>query len=130
VQLQLNELHERIVAVGAKTPNDFRQLLQGEDTYRLLKERMARLSHVASIAFIDNTGVIVNSTNQWPTPHTDLSDREKFQYVRNHNDQRIYISNPVVDRFKGMPTLFFYKRLNDGNNEFIGAITIGVRLSY
>jgi diguanylate cyclase (GGDEF)-like protein len=130
VELLLNELHDRIEVVGARTPNDFRRFLQGEDTHQLLKERMARLSHVASISLVDKTGVIVNSTNQWPTPHADLSDREHFQHVKNNDDRRIYISNPVIDRLKGMPTIFFYKRVNDDNNEFIGAITIGVRLNY
>ncbi len=130
VELLLNELKGRIYSSGARTPNDFRRLLQGEDTYQLLVERMARISHVAIISLVDKTGVIVNSTNQWPTPHTDISDREHFQHIKNNDDQRIYISKPVVDRFKGIPTLFFYKRVNDDNNEFLGAITIGIRLKY
>lgn len=130
IELMLNELEERIEALGAKTSNDFRQLVQTEGTFELLNERIKRLSHVATISLIDKTGLIVNSTNQWPMPHTDISDREHFQHVKNNDDQRIYISKPVFDRFTGIPTLFFYKRMNDHNNEFLGAITIGIRLNY
>jgi diguanylate cyclase (GGDEF)-like protein len=130
IELMLDELEERIETLGAKTPNNFRRLLQGEDTYQLLTERLARLSHVATISLVDENGVIVNSTNQWPMPHTDLSDREHIQYVKNNADHNIYISNPTADRFKGIPTLFFLKRLNGAGNSFLGAIVIGIRLNY
>ena len=36
IDLMLNELHERIEVLGARTPNDFRRLLQSEDTHQLL----------------------------------------------------------------------------------------------
>ena len=91
---------------------------------------MARLSHVATISLVDKNGVIVNSTNQWPMPPTDISDREHFQHVKNNNIQGIYISSPITDRFKGIQTIFFYKRVNDTNNKFLGIISIGVRLNY
>ena len=130
IDLLLNDVQERIEVLGAKTPNDFRRLLKGEDTYRLLTERIARLTHVASISLVDKNGEIVNSTNQWPMPPTDLSDREHFQHVKNNNIQGIYISSLITDRFKGMQTIFFAKRINDANNEFLGIISIGVRLSY
>ena len=130
IDLLLNEVHDRVNQLGVRTQNDFRRLLQGEDTYRLLTERMARLSHIATISLVDNHGVIVNSTIQWPMPPTDISDREHFQHVKNNNIQGIYISSPITDRFKGIQTIFFYKRVNDTNNEFLGIISIGVRLNY
>ena len=130
IDLMLHELQERIEVLGAKTPNEFRRLLQGEDTYQLLKERMAHLSHVASISLVDKNGVIVNSTSQWPLSPTNVSDREHFKYLKNNNDRAIYLSTPVGDRFNGIQTIFFAKRINDANNEFLGLGTIGVRLSY
>src|SRR5712691_1458065 len=48
IDLTFNELRERIEVLGVKTPNDFRRLLRGEDTYQRLMERMALLSHVAT----------------------------------------------------------------------------------
>jgi diguanylate cyclase (GGDEF)-like protein len=130
IDLVLNEVHDRLSQLDVKTPNDFRRQLQGEDTYRLLTERMARLSQVASISLIDKNGIIVNSTAQWPMPPTDISDREHFKYVKKNNIQDIYISSPITERTGGMPTVFFYKRVNDANNEFLGIISIGVRLNY
>ncbi len=130
IDLMFNELQERIKVLGARTPNDFRRLLQGEDTHQLLTERMARLSHVASISLTDKNGWMVSSTNKWPLPPTDLSAREHYQHLKNNNDQGIYVTSPVGDRFKGIQTIYFAKRINDTNNEFLGMITIGIQLSY
>ncbi len=96
----------------------------------MLLERMSRLSNLRLIALVDNNGRLINTTNQWPFPPTDLSDREYFQHFKNHDDQSIHISDPVADRLKGVQTVMFSKRLNDSNNEFLGVIVIGVSLNY
>ena len=130
IDLMLDELQERITAQGARTQNEFRRRLQGEDTFHLLTERMVHLSHITLIALVDKNGWLVNSTNRWPLPPTNVSDREHFQHVKTHNDGSIYISSPIVDRLKGIPTILFNKRINDANDEFLGVIVIGVRMSY
>ena len=130
IELVLNDLRERINASSTSSPQDLRQLLQGDDTHQLLTERSARLSHISFISIVDKEGWIVNSTNQWPVRPTNVADRAHFQYVKNHNESGIYISDPVHDRLKGIQTLLFIKRINDANNEFLGAVAVGVRLSY
>ena len=130
VDLMLDELYERIDSIGARTPSDFHRLLQGEDTHKLLMERMAHLSQITLIALIDKNGWLLNSTNLWPLPPTNLSDREHFQHVKNNDDHVTYISKPIVGRLSGIPTIFFNRRINDTNGAFLGAIVIGIRLSY
>jgi len=130
IDLMLNELQERIHALNVRTENDFHRSLDGKDTYELLTEQMSRLSDIASISLVDNRGMMVNSTNQWPMPPTDLSDREHIHRLINNNDRSITISSPITDRFKGMPTIFFAKRINAINSELLGIITVGVRVTY
>jgi diguanylate cyclase (GGDEF)-like protein len=130
IDLMLNEIQEHLEKRGATTPDAFHRLLGGKDTYDRLMERMTHLSHIIFIAVVDNKGRLVVSTNRWPLPPVDVSDREHFQYVKNHNDGNIYVSKPFVDRLRGIETVVFNKRLNDANNNFLGAIGIGVRLSY
>jgi diguanylate cyclase (GGDEF)-like protein len=130
INLMFNDLQERIKSLGADTHNDFRLLLRGEDTYQLLTERMAQLSYVTVIALTDKNGWLVNSTNRWPVPPTDVSIRDHFQYFKNNDDRGVYISLPFVSRLNGIPTIFFNKRVNDANNEFVGIVSIGVRVSY
>ena len=130
IDLMIDELEERIGKRGARTKSNFRRLLEGEDTYQQLTERKAHLSNIDVIALVDKNGLLVGSTNKWPLPATDISDREHFQHAKNYDDRRVYIANPIRDRVTNMPTVFFSKRINDANNEFLGMISIGVRLSY
>ena len=130
IDLMSDALQERMRSLGATTPESFRRFLQGEDTHAALLERMSRLSNVRLIAFVDNNGRLVNTTNEWPFPPTDVSDREYFQYFKNHNDQSVHISSPVADRLKGVQTVMFSRRLDDANNELLGVIVIGVGLGY
>jgi PAS domain-containing protein len=130
IELVLNEVQEHLEQIGVTTPEAFRGLLHGEDTFKLLTERLSHLSNAALIALIDNRGRLVNSTNQWPFPSTDLSDHENFQHFLKNDDKGIYIAKPVIDRFKGEQIVLFSKRFNNANNVFIGMISVGVKLSY
>jgi diguanylate cyclase (GGDEF)-like protein len=130
IDLLLNDIKERTEALGVTTPDSFRNLLRSEDIHAFLKERMERLSQVSLIGLTDNNGRLVNDTNQWPAPPTDLSDREIFRHFKNGNDEAIYVASPVVGRNSGEQTLFFAKRLNGPNSDFLGVIAVGIKLSY
>jgi diguanylate cyclase (GGDEF)-like protein len=130
IDLLLNDIQERTEALGVTTPDSFRNLLRSEDIYAFLKERMERLSQVSLIGLTDNNGRLVNGTNHWPVLPTDLSDREFFRHFKNENDEAIYVASPVVGRNSGEQTLFFAKRLNGSNNDFLGVIAVGIKLSY
>jgi diguanylate cyclase (GGDEF)-like protein len=130
IELVLNEVQEHVRRVGATTPDAFRRLLQGADTYELLIERLSHLSNASLIALIDNSGRLVSSTNQWPLPLTDLSEHENFQHFRDKDDKGIYVAKPLVDRFTAEKIVLFSKRISDANNEFVGMISVGVKLSY
>jgi diguanylate cyclase (GGDEF)-like protein len=130
IELVLNEVQEHLERIGVTTPEAFRRLLHGEDTFKLLTERLSHLSNAALIALIDNRGRLVSSTNQWPFPSTDLSDHENFQHFLKNDDKGIYIAKPVIDRFKGEQIVLFSKRFNNANNVFIGMISVGVKLTY
>jgi diguanylate cyclase (GGDEF)-like protein len=130
IDLLLNDIQERTEALGVTTPESFRNLLRGEDIYTFLKERMERLSQVSLIGLTDNNGRLVNDTKQWPVPPTDLSDRQYFRHFKNENDEAIYVASPVIGRNSGEQTLFFARRLNGSNNDFLGVITVGIKLSY
>ncbi len=130
IDLILNEVQEHLKRIGVTTPEAFRRLLHGEDTFKLLTERLSHLSNATLIALIDNNGRLVSSTNQWPLPSTDLSDHENFQHFLKNDDKGVYIAKPVIDRFTGDQIVLFSKRFNDANDVFIGMVSVGVKLSY
>jgi diguanylate cyclase (GGDEF)-like protein len=130
IDLLLDEVQVYLKQAGVTTPDAFRRVPQGEDTYALLTERLSHLSNATLIALIDDNGRLVSSTNKWPLPPTDLSDHENFRHFKNYDDKGIYIADPLVDRFKGDKIVLFSKRFNSPNNVFVGMISVGVKLSY
>jgi diguanylate cyclase (GGDEF)-like protein len=88
------------------------------------------LSQAALIALIDKNGRVVTTTQKWPTPTIDLTNRDYFQHFKNNDDKGIYVGKPVADHTTGLETIFFGKRINDSNNAFLGMIIVGVRVTY
>jgi diguanylate cyclase (GGDEF)-like protein len=130
VDIILSDVRDQANAHGAQTPDETDQRIHSRDFYQLLLAHLNRLSQADVIALIDNRGLVANSTTQWPTTGTDVSDRDYFQHFKNGNDDGIYISTLLRNRISGVRTIFFGKRINGPNNEFMGLVLIGLRLAY
>ena len=130
IELILGDLQEKIQASGVKNADELRRLLKAEDTHQMLVERKSRVPHASLMSIVDKDGWVISSSIEWPVRPTNLSDRAHFQYLKTHNDQRVHISDPILDRLRGVPAILFIKRLNDADQNFIGMIVVGIRLSY
>ena len=130
IDLVLNEVQERLENLGARTQDNFGHLQQDKDTYHALTDSLSRLSQAALIALIDKNGRVVTTTQKWPTPRIDLTNRDYFQHFKDNDDKGIYVGKPVADHTTGLETIFFGKRINDSNNAFLGMIIVGVRVTY
>ena len=106
------------------------RIFRNEDTYRFLLERLPRLQQAEFFGLVDKNGNLVNTTRQWPTPKINVSDRPYFSHLKNNDDKDIFISNSLFDRGKGLQVITFSKRIDGPNNEFLGVVVVGVRLSY
>jgi diguanylate cyclase (GGDEF)-like protein len=130
IDLVLNEIQERLENLGARTQDNFGHLQQDKNTYHSLTDSLSHLSQAALIALIDKNGRVVTTTQKWPTPTIDLTNRDYFQHFKNNNDKGIYVGKPVNDHTTGLETIFFGKRINDSSNAFLGMIIVGVRVNY
>jgi PAS domain-containing protein len=131
IDLVINEIQERLENLGARTQDNFGHLQQDKNTYHSLLDSLAHLSQAALIALIDKDGRVVTTTQKWPTPTIDLTNRDYFQHFKNNNDDKgIYVGKPVADHTTGLQTIFFGKRINDSNKAFLGMIIVGVRVTY
>jgi diguanylate cyclase (GGDEF)-like protein len=128
VDIILSDVRDQ--AQGPQTPDETDRLIYSRDFYESLKGHLNRLSQADVIALIDNKGRVANSTTQWPPTGTDVSDRDYFQHSSNESDDGIYISSLLQNRVSGARTVFFSKRINGPNKEFMGLVLIGLRLSY
>jgi diguanylate cyclase (GGDEF)-like protein len=130
IDLVLDEIQKRLENLGARTQDNFGHLQQDKTTYHSLTDSLSHLSQAALIALIDKNGRVVVTTQKWPTPSIDLTNRDYFQFFKNNDDRGVYVGKPVADHTTGLETIFFGKRINDSNNAFLGMIVVGVRLSY
>jgi diguanylate cyclase (GGDEF)-like protein len=128
VDLALNDLRKEL----GSTKSDAQAIsntLVGENAHKMISERLTHLSQAERILLIDKSGHSANTTVQFPSLPVDLSDRDYFQYLKNNNSERIFISS-VVDRRSGKQLVVFSKRINSATGEFIGVALISVDFSY
>ena len=129
VDIVLTDVREELKE-NELTDKTFDHYVSRYELYQSLKEQLGRLSQANFIAIIDKDGRAATTTQQWPAPKADVADRDYFQHFRDNNDNRIYISSLLSSRVTGGQTVFLSKRINGVNNEFLGVVLIGLRLSY
>ena len=130
IDLVINGIQERLENIGARTQENFSHLQQDKNTYHSLTDSLSQLPQAAIIALIDKNGRVVTTTQKWPTPTIDLTNRDYFQHFKNNDDKSIYVGKPVADHTTGLQTIFFAKRISDSNGVFLGLIVVGVRITY
>src|ERR1017187_4017377 len=130
IDLVLDEIQGRLENLGARTQDNFGHLQTDKTTYYSLTDSLSHLSQAAFISLIDKNGRVVVTTQKWPTPTIDLTNRDYYPHFKNNDDKGIYVGKPVADHITGLETIFFGKRINDSNNAFLGMIIVGVRVTY
>jgi len=126
----LTDVREKLKTKSQLAQNSFGQQIYSYDIHQFLKEQLSRLSQANFIAIIDKDGWAAATTQQWPASKTDIADRDYFQHFKNENDNGIYISSLLTSRVTGGQTIFLSKRINGANDEFLGVVLIGLRLTY
>ena len=130
MDLVLSDLQDKLRAMGATTPESFRQVSATKDVYGILVDRLQRLSQATVIALIDSSGRILNSTRSWPPPERNLADRRFFQHAKGSRDRNLFVTGPVVSTFSDIPTIYWSRRIEGPDGEFLGAIIAGSEVSY
>ena len=126
----LNEIISQEKSRGVQTERNFDRVLRDESAHQLLIAKIAALQQAAFIGLVNKNGILVNSTQQSLSPEIDVSNSPHFQFFEKNDVKDIYISNAQVDRLKGIPVVFFSKRISGTNNEFLGVVVVGVKLTY
>jgi hypothetical protein len=97
----LRETQGMVQAAGIADPEQFRQRMATEDIHRFLVDRLHTLPQADAISLIDDAGRIVNFSRTWPAPIIDTADRDFYAYWHDHDDSRVFIGAPVVNKVTG-----------------------------
>jgi diguanylate cyclase (GGDEF)-like protein len=129
VDLALSNIKEELEGGKSAEPGNS-NALASENVHTMISERLSHLSQAQHIVLIDKSGFTANTTTvPFPSVPIDVSDRDYFRYLKNHNDGRIFISS-LVDRRSGKQLVVFNKRINSANDEFAGVVLISVNFTY
>jgi signal transduction histidine kinase len=122
LDLRLRDVETMVAQAKIRTPEDFRNRLEDNDTQHFLRDRVARMAPEDAIILIDSAGRMVNSSNDWPIPAVDTTDRDYYRYFVERSDPNVFVSVPQVDRLTGTVRLFLSRRISGPQGELLGLI--------
>ncbi len=130
VDLVLKETRQKILDSGATTPAGYAAAMGTEAAYRFLKAELKGLPQAAALIMVGADGRVINYSRQWPVQSINVSDRDFFVYLRDHNDGRPFISQPVDARATQQRTFYIARRVNDPDGNFLGIVEAAISPNY
>ena len=130
IELILSNLNDHLEAQGVIDSTSYRVAMSGEDTYRLLKGKLAGLPQLEAITMIDSDGKLINFSRYWPIPSVNVSDRDYFKALRDDGSRKTFVSLPVQNRGSGTWNIYIAYRVNGAAGEFAGLILAAMSLEY
>ncbi|MGH7007673.1 MAG: sensor histidine kinase, partial [Stellaceae bacterium] len=130
VNLVLNETRQKIVESGVTDPASFDGRMGTESVYQFLRLELKGVPQAEALIMIDADGRVINYSRQWPVQPINVSDRDFFQYLRDHNDPQPFISVPVKAHTTQERTFYISRRVNDPQGNFLGVVEAAISPSY
>jgi C4-dicarboxylate-specific signal transduction histidine kinase len=99
-----------------------------EKINHLLNERHQDIAEAKTMYILDKNGYDVLRTKDNKPLY--LGDREYFYAQKNSTENSFYISQPLVGRISGIPSLVFSRKIFDKNKQFNGIVGVTIPLVY
>jgi hypothetical protein len=112
IDLILREVQSRVAGLNVSTPADYQRQSGTQEVHNYLAERSKNVPQVAAIDLIDANGLVVNWSRSWPVARVDSSDRDFYNYFKEHDDPGLFIGSLSKNRGTGNLSLFLARRIN------------------
>ncbi len=109
----------------AATAEGLRSVSGDAAVFDMLTEQLKRAPQSFAIGVVDANGDMINMTRVWPTPAVNVADRDYFLNQKTSNSNELYVSEPAPNRVTGEQTVFFSRRIQSSDGEFLGVVWIG-----
>ena len=110
---------------GIVSPDIFKGEMSTLDVHETLRNRVNGSSDRAGVNIYSADGVLINSSDSWPVPPIDISDRKYFGELRTKSGAANMVEI-VRSRFTGNWTAMFATKLVGPSGEFLGVLTRGI----
>jgi diguanylate cyclase (GGDEF)-like protein len=105
------------------SPEQLKQLLATEEFHRYLKAKVSETSDFAGVNIFDADGAFINSSEKWPAPQINLSDRRYFQKFKSGSTESPVLIELVESRVSNGRTVVVARKIAGSNGEFLGMVT-------
>jgi hypothetical protein len=117
------ELVAQIESSGVSSPEMFRAKSSNTEWHDALAMRLRAYTDVAGVNIFDANGQLINSSEHWPVPNINISDRKFFKAFKSGSPFERFRIELVQGRFQqGWATVVACK-VSGPNGEFLGVVT-------
>jgi diguanylate cyclase (GGDEF)-like protein len=109
-----------------RLPEQLKQLLSTDEFHHRLKAKVSEASDFAGVNVFDADGTFINSSEKWPVPPINLSDRHYFQQFKSGSTQRPVLVELVESRVSKGRTVVLARKITGPAGEFLGIVTRSV----
>lgn len=116
--------------IDASQHPDFRNMPQSL-RHRVLFDAVVTGPYRGDILWLNAQGDIVADSRAYPPRQGNFSDRPSFQYLRDHPEAGLVISDPFHDRIGNLGwCISFARRISSPTGQFLGVASGALRLAY
>jgi PAS domain S-box-containing protein len=98
----------------------------GEIIHKRLKDLVAGIQVVENFGVFDSQGNAIAYSRVFPTPPTNISERDYFKTLSEKNGPNVVITTPVLSRITNKPVIPYARRLNGPDGSFRGVVVVAV----
>lgn len=130
----LQHVHDDVVAYlqegNIDTADQFERTMSLLSVHEMLRTRLASLPHVGGLNLFNAKGWLINSSEMWPVPDVNISNRRYFTEFTSGESTPEVIVEPAMSRVTGNWTTIFGRKIVGRNGEIIGFASRGVEPSH
>ena len=128
VDLLLDNVANQVAGADVRTPDALAEKASTQAEHDLLQARVTDLPQLDAVTIVGATGKLLNFSRSWPIPDIHLDDRDYFRALRDSVDTT-FLSEPVINRGSGTPTIYLARRLSAPDGTFLGVVLGAISLA-
>ncbi|MQT14218.1 hybrid sensor histidine kinase/response regulator [Segnochrobactrum spirostomi] len=130
VDLVLDAIAENAIGTGAHAPDDYVARSGTREMHEFLKAKLTGIPQLDAITMIAADGHLINFSRYFPIPSVNVSDRDYFKYLKEHDTTAPFMSEPVRNRGTGTWTIYLARRVSAPDGTFLGLVLGAIELDY
>ncbi len=111
------------LAANSQTTDQFNELASSESFHRFIREKLSDTTDFAGVNVFDANGRFLNSSERWPVPSLDLSDRKFFRSLKSQANGAPVLIQLVDSRVAKGSAIVIARRITSANGDFLGMVT-------